>query len=222
VKPQPKRGRGAQLSVLARIQLGLEALYRVETRLSIDAFLIDEATRGASAPAPARAPREQLLIQEVEGELGLALFVDAAAIATLERHDPSRGLSDRNFADFCLAVEGVSHFVYVALCAAAERSVSPLELELQAEVDKYACCALVAASRSDLRRRLFGDVRFAEDLDDSERARYRTANCQANRYASTLERRFAPPARTPDMLTELRGFYRLDLAGKLGHIAGLT
>jgi hypothetical protein len=204
---------------LARIQLGLEALYRVDTQLSIDAFLIDEETRGASAPTPGRAPREQLLVQEAEGELGLALFVDAAAIATLERHDPSCGLSDRNFADFCLAVEGVSHFVYVALCAAAERSVSPLELELQAEVDKYACCVLIAAGRRDLRRHLYGDVRFADDLDDGERARYQTANCQANRYASALERRFATPSRTPDLLSELRGFYRLDLPAKLGHIA---
>ena len=215
-------GRAAQLSVLARIQLGLEALYRVETQLSIDAFVIDAETREATAPGAARAPREELLIREAEGELGLALFVDAAAIATLERHDPARGLSDRNFADFCLAVEGVSHFVYVAVCAAAERSVSPLELELQAEVDKYACCALIAAGTRDLRRRLYGDVRFADGLDDSERARYQTANGQASRYARALERRFVAPARTLDLLAELRGFYRMDLPAKLGHIARLA
>jgi hypothetical protein len=220
VKLKPRPNRAAKLSVLARIQLGIEALYRVETRLSIDAFVIDEETRGATAPE--RAPREQLLVREMEGELGLALFVDAAAIATLERHDPSRGLSDRNFSDFCLAVEGVSHFVYVAFCAAADRSVSPLELELQAEVDKYACCTLIAAGQLNLRRRLYGDVSFADDLDDGERARYRTANSQANRYASTLEHRFVAAARTPAMLAELRDFYRMDLPRKLGHIARLA
>ncbi len=32
-----------RLSILARLQLGLEALYRVETHLPIDAFVIDEA-----------------------------------------------------------------------------------------------------------------------------------------------------------------------------------
>jgi hypothetical protein len=219
-KSGPKSGRAAQLSVLARIQLGLEALYRVETRLSIDAFLIDAETRGATAPDAARAPREQLLIREMEGELGLALFVDEGALATLERHDPSRGLSDRNFGDFCLAVEGVSHFVYVAVCAAADRSVSPLELELQAEVDKYACCALIGEGDPELRRRLFSDVRLAEGLDDGERARYQTANSQANRYAHALERRFLTRARTLDLLAELRGFYRMDLPAKLGRIAG--
>jgi len=196
-------GRAAQLSVLARIQLGLEALYRVDTQLSIDAFLIDAATRDATTRSAARAPREELLIREAEGELGLALFVDAAAIATLERHDPAHGLSDRNFTDFCLAVE-------------------PLELELQAEVDKYACCALIAADVPDLRRRLYADVRFADGLDGGERARYETANSEAGRYAHVLERRFVTPARTLDLLAELRGFYRMDLSAKLGRIAAVS
>ena len=47
-------------AILARLQLGLEALYRVETRLSIDAFVIDgvAAAAGAvvAAPGPALNP----------------------------------------------------------------------------------------------------------------------------------------------------------------------
>jgi hypothetical protein len=97
--------------------------------------------------------------------------------------------------------------------------VSALELELQAEVDKFACCLLLQRSCDDLRRRLFQDVRFADDLDAAERDRYRTANGQADRYAETLERRFVRADRLDDMLDELRRFYRLPLGGKLGHIA---
>ena len=212
--------RTARLSVLARLQLGLEALYRVETRLTIDAFIIDEEARAAAGVA--RSPREQLLVRQDDGELGLGLFVDAATVANLERHDPAAvGIDDRNFSDFCLAVEGVSHFIYVALRAADDRGVSQLELELQAEVDKFACCLLVAGPTPDLRRRLYGDVRFADDLDEEERARYQAANSGANRYADTLERRFVRPERTGDLLTELRRFYRMDLPDKLGHIARL-
>jgi hypothetical protein len=202
---------------LARLQLGLEALYRVETRLQIDAFVVDERERDATAPA--RSPREQLLIREEDDEVAMGLYVDREALANLEANDPARGLDQRNFGDFCLAVEGVSHFVYVALCAAADRPVSPLELELQAEVDKFACCLLVAGAAPDLRRRLYGDVQFAPDLDGDERDRYRTANQEASRYADALERRFIRQLALPALLVELRRFYRMGLADKLGHIA---
>jgi hypothetical protein len=207
-------------SLLARLQLGLETLYRVETRLLIDAFVIDDDARERFNPA--RAPREQLLLREDDGELGMALFVDAAALANLERHDPGARLDDHNFSDFCLAVEGVSHFVYVALAAAWQRSVSQLELELQAEVDKFVCCLLMTDLPSDLRGRLFGEVSYAADLDAVESERYRTANRQADRYAAALERRFVARADTGALLAEVRRFYRMDLPDKLGRIAQLA
>jgi hypothetical protein len=208
-----------RLSILARLQLGLEALYRVETHLAIDAFVIDALTRAQAETT--RAPREQLLVREDGGELGLGLFLDAEALANLEHNDPSTCLDERNFNDFCLAVEGVSHFVYIALHAASDRAVSQLELELQAEVDKFACCALVAAAPASLRARLYGEVRFAADLDDDERARYSAANNGARRYAGALERRYVRTERTDGLLAELRRFYRMDLPDKLGHIARL-
>ena len=215
-RQRPQRAR----SLLARLQLGLEALYRVETRLPIDAFVIDDEARERFNPA--RTPREQLLLREGDGELGMALFVDATALANLERHDPAARLDDHNFSDFCLAVEGVSHFVYVALAAACQRSVSQLELELQAEVDKFVCCLLMTDVASDLRGRLFGDVRYAADLDAAESERYRTANRQADRYAAALERRFVIRADTGALLAEVRRFYRMDLPDKLGRIAQLA
>jgi hypothetical protein len=208
-------------AVLRRLQLGLEALYRVETQLQVEAFMIDDEQRRRAGVA--RAPREQLLVKHEDGELALGLFVDRAALDNLERNDPAARLDDENFADFCLAVEGVSHFVYVALCAAGHRPVSALELELQAEVDKFVCCLLVQGgrpgARPELRRRLYDDVRFHGDLDADERARYQTANEQAGRYAAALERRFVDADRVNDMLVDLRRFYRMTLDGKLGHIA---
>lgn len=206
-------------SILSRLQRGLEILYRVETNLEVDAFVIDEEQRRRAGVA--RAPREQLLVREDAGELGMGLFVDRAALDNLERNDPSLGLDDANFADFCVALEGVSHFVYLALCAAGHRRVSALELELQAEVDKFVCCVLLrggVSDRGDLRRRLYADVRFLDDLDADERDRYRTANAEAARYAETLDRRFVREDRVNEMLSELRRFYRMPLDDKRGHI----
>nr|HEX4312650.1 hypothetical protein [Kofleriaceae bacterium] len=210
--------------MLARLQRGLEELYRLDASPGVDDFVIDEATRDAAAGA-ARRPREQLLVCEDGGELSVALFVDPAALANLAANDPSRRLGDHNFGDFLLAIEGVSHFVYALQCARADRPVTQLELELQAEVDKYVTCLLVcdgatAVSRV-LRRRLFGDCAYEPDLDRDEASRYRAANDNAERYAAWLETAFVAPRRIPDMLGELRRFYRQGLAAKLAQIAAV-
>ena len=206
---------------LRRVQRGLEELYRVDTGACVDDFVIDAAARDAASPT--RRPREQLLVCEDAGEMELALFVDPAALANLAANDPGRRLGHHNFGDFLLAIEGVSHFIYSVLCARAERPVSQLELELQAEVDKYVTCLLVTRPARDvsaaLRTRLFGDCEYLADLDREERDRYRAANDNAQRYAAYLEAAFVAPRRIPEMLAELRRFYREGLAGKLARIA---
>jgi hypothetical protein len=192
-------------------------MYRIETKLEVDDFLIDAGARARMAPA--RQPREQLLLAEAEGALSLGLFVCPDSLANLAANDPAERLDDDNLQDFLFAVEGVSHFVYVAWRAQADRPVSALELELQAEVDKYVTCVLAHdgshARAGDLRRRLFEDFELEPDLDHAERDRYREANAQAGRYSESLMRRFLRPRRISDMLTELRRFYRLPLGGKL-------
>jgi hypothetical protein len=184
-------------------------MYRVDTGVAVDDFVIDAAARDELAPV--RAPREQLLLAEDEGELSIALYLD----------DDAR--RPRNLGDFLLAVEGVSHFVYAVVCARGQRTVSALELELQGEIDKFVTCILEAgadaAASARWRRRLFEEFLYEPDLDADESTRYRVANENAARYASSLERRFVAPRRVPEMLGELRRFYRLPLAGKLAHIA---
>lgn len=207
--------------MLNRVQRGLEALYRIDTGVAVDDFVIDESTRNAFATE--RKPREQLLVHETDGELSLALFVDPAAIANLERHDPGADLGDHNLGDFLLVVEGVSHFIYAITCAREQRPVSQLELELQAEVDKYISCLLVSYPGTDvsaaLRLRLFAEPEYEPDLNADELSRYRAANDNAHRYAAWLEAAFLAPRRIPEMLGELRRFYRHSLPSKLAQIA---
>jgi hypothetical protein len=193
-------------------------MYRIETEVSVDDFVIDERARRELGVA--RAPREQLLVSDDDGEVSLGLFVDQRALSNLAENDPAERLDDSNLGDFLLAVEGVSHFVYVTWRARHDHRVTALELELQAEVDKYVTCLLCGhIDRSaELRRRLFEQFSFEPDLDDDERARYLTANSNAQRYSASLERRYVVGGRIAEMLGELRRFYRLPLDGKLDHI----
>ena len=209
------------MKTLARVQRGLETLYRVDTGVAVDDFVIDAKSRDSFAPA--RKPREQLLVCEDQGEMSLALFIDDSVLENLATNDPARHLGDHNLGDFLLAVEGVSHFLYAIQCARSDRPVTQLELELQAEVDKYVTCLLQTAPETEvsstLRRRLFADAEYEPDLDDDEQARYRAANDNANRYAAWLEETFVARRKIPEMLGELRRFYRQGLAAKLSTIA---
>ena len=67
----------------------------------------------------------------------MALYIDAAVLERLARRDPFDALTHENLADYLTAAEGVSHFVYVAWNTGHDKPVTLLELELQAEVDKY-------------------------------------------------------------------------------------
>jgi hypothetical protein len=90
-------------SILARLQGGLEATYRVATGLPVDAFMLDEA--GRASLGLARAPREQLVVVESDDGLDFGLFVDDAVLAQLAARDPADGLDDRNLPAFLYAVE---------------------------------------------------------------------------------------------------------------------
>jgi hypothetical protein len=206
---------------IKRVQRGLEALYRVDTGCEVGDFVVGTEYRDELVRE--RRAREQLLVVEADGELNVALYLEPSVIANLDSHDPSHRLGDHNLGDFLLAIEGVSHFIYTVCCARAERPVSQLELELQAEVDKYVTCLLTTEPEVDmsttLRRRLFDDATYEPDLDDDEQQRYRVANDNANVYAEWLEKTFIARRRIPEMLGELRRFYRQGLAAKLSTIA---
>jgi hypothetical protein len=199
---------------LSRVQRGLESLYRVDPGAEVEDFLID--AEALSSFDVERRTREQLLLSPA-GDVGL--FLCRTVLENLATNDPGDRLGDENLADFLLAVEGVSHFVYLAWRALADQPVSALELELQAEVDKFVTCALELGPTSEicraLHRRLFHDFDYEPDLSSDERSRYETANRAAAGYANHLDREYLRPGRVADMLGELRRFYRTSPADKL-------
>ncbi len=203
------------------MQGGLESLYRVSTELDVRDFLLAEEARNDFAPA--RTANEQLLLRESEGELSVGLYLDGETLSRLDHQDPRDCLDDENLPDFMLALEGVSHFVYLACRARDDRGVSAVELELQAEVDKWAVTLLVqwdqqGAPPADLRARLFRDVRYLPNLSEEERSRYALANEAANDYTASLESRYVRHGAVDDLRVELRRFYQQGLYGKLDRI----
>lgn len=209
--------------VLSRLQSLLGRIYDVEPPLDVASFLVTDAAvvRDWSAASPARTD-ETLYLREHEDCLELSLYVDAAVVARLEAADPFERVTTENLPDFCTALEGVSHLLYVAWSAMHGRSVSLLELETQAEVDKFAAVLVLTGGTGEegvdgLHARLFERVRFAEGLSPEQLARYEAANRFAARFCRRLARRWLTGS-TPGhagLFQDLRRFYRLPHARKL-------
>ncbi len=166
------------MSALARrIQKRLESLYGLETP-DVTPFL-----------RPANDGREVLQIRESGGELEIGLYLPEEAF---EARAPS------SLDLLCQVAEGVSHFVYLVERSRRRLPTTQLELELQAEVDKFIVLAgSVVASRpcgsfpphaaSALRERLFGRVHFLHPKGTQPGERYRLANDLAARFVRRLD-----------------------------------
>jgi hypothetical protein len=120
----------------------------------------------------------------------------------------------------CQIIEGVSHFVYVADRAARDQSTTQLELELQAEVDKYVVISsarqtLSVEGSAILRKHLYEDAAFVDAADTEEGERYRLANTAAQRFVRRLEQDYVQARRLPELRQALREFYQMGLAAKL-------
>ncbi|HJL00042.1 MAG TPA: hypothetical protein RMH85_28360 [Polyangiaceae bacterium LLY-WYZ-15_(1-7)] len=213
------KGELPKARVLRRVQERLAALYDVDPP-DLGAFLCEEATVRAIADAEL-ARGELLLVLEEEDGVFVALWVDDAAVEAFERGAPPATPAWEQ------VTEGVSHFVYLAFREANEEAVSQLELEVQAEVDKYAVAmlegwgaGLVRAREREgrsraLRQALFEEAEFIDPAGSERGERYRVANRVAGRFAAQLEARFVAENDRAGLVTELRRFYRKGQRGKL-------
>jgi hypothetical protein len=182
---------------LCRIQRELEAFYGLERAPNVTRFVRD-GDEGS---------REVVLLRETETELEMALVLPPES----KRISVGGALDDV----WLQVAEGVSHFIYLAERARVSLPVTKLELELQAEVDKFVLSlGFSTDSAQRLVQRLFDSPRFLDAEDSEAGERYRLAHQLAARFVS---RAFV--ANDRDRARErLRSFYRAGQAEKI-HLA---
>lgn len=208
---------------LNAVQQLLESIYRVDVGHRVEDFLITDPdlAREYESVRHAHQPREKLLVAEDDDDLRLALYLDREVLERLGSDDPLQSLHSGNLADFLLALEGVSHFLYLIWRVSAERGVSLMELEMQAEVDKFVALLAIwfaqgaTTEPTEVRWCLFEAARLDPALDADQRIRYHDASRFAGKYCRALEHRYLRRARRREMIHELRHFYRLGQADKI-------
>ena len=210
--------------MLARLQQHLSDIYQVGAGYDVRDFLItdQQVAKAIGGDAMLSTTSETLLMLETDDSMSLSLFLDSAMLGRLESANPLDALRAEQLDDLWTVIEGLSHFNCVVWKASQDRTVSLLELELQAEIDKFVGTMQLALEQGDtdmlnrLHRWLFDDVSFSNELDDEQFDRYRQANEYAARFCRGLHRRLVSD--DGQALVELRRFYRLQLSDKISHI----
>ena len=209
--------------MLGALHALLAEIYALEVSYRIDDFLVTDASVATALDADGRRVQEKLLIAEGAEQAEVSLYLERSLVDRLEVNDPSARLDASNLADFWTAFEGVSHFAYYAWNAEIGKTVRLLEMELQAEVDKFIATRVLLERQGErpppgLHAWLFDLPRYDEQLTSPELTRYREANHYAAKYcmklAPELDRRLERDA----LQRELRQFYRLTQPEKIQHI----
>lgn len=192
-------------ALASAVQGALERLYRIDRVVDVQEYL-----EGAD-----EGEREVLLVREADdGAIELKLRVPPLARREFDLADGP------DLDPLCQLIEGVSHFVYLTFRAQADREATELELELQAEVDKYVILAaslgrLDGATSRALRARLYDRVHYEHGAATLHGERYRVANDVASRFVRRLERDFLAVSRYAELQRELRRFFHAGQEEKL-------
>lgn len=210
--------------MLRQLQQQLSDLYQVGTGHDVRDFLITDArlAQAIAGDAMLASTNETLLMHENDGTMSLSLFLERELLDRLESRNPLEDLQADQLDDLWKVVEGLSHFNCMVWKASHDRAVSLLELELQAEIDKFVATMQLAIEQRDshllnrLHTWLFDEVSFCDGLDVEQLDRYRAANEYAARFCNGLRDRLI--ANDQLAIAELRQFYRLSLTDKISHI----
>ncbi len=162
-------------SLPSRIQRRLGRLY------GLDAPSVDDFVH------PAESGREVVYVREGDDALEIVVHLPRSVLE-------SQGMT---LDELCQVAEGVSHFLYIAERVRRKLPTTQLELELQAEVDKFVLLggvvpeargAFDARRAASLRERLFDRASFTHEAGTEEGDRYRVASSIAARFSEKIAR----------------------------------
>lgn len=215
------------MQILEQVQHQLEIIYGIGVPERAENYLIDkkEALSFLQGGQPIKIPKELLLVRQPESDtVEVALFLDQKLLKNLSKYNPFVSLTEKNLSDFCILIEGVSHFVYFLWKAYRQHPITQLELELQAEIDKFLMLFFfLRGGEADrfpqsLFEKLFEDFKLFEELSSENRERYLTASSLAMRYCHRLQQSFSQTQTTEELIEEIRRFYNFSQAEKIHHI----
>ena len=223
-------------SLFSEIQKLFERTY-ASVGVNLEDCLIDrqrcgQLSRLAGASARELSELARTFLRTCDGRLYVGIYYSGWLIAQLEKHDPRRGLDDRNIRSLIMFIEEINHALHAAL--QFKKGVRELRgedfarnLELQSQVDTYLVLLLFVAffrktqkvSRTDrrwLRFHMFSRVAPNAYANPNLRGRYLETNELSACYTAYLD-----TLNGMRRVEEIRNFHALDYDEKKQRIKAL-
>jgi len=206
------------LTALHRIQQHYQAIYQTQAP-DVREFFVERRHLEEIVGSDIRHADEWVLVHQDGPNVDLAVYVSAEHLKHLQGAANPKAAVNECFRAFCAATEAVSHFVTLIERARRGEPISLLELEMQAEIDKYICARL---HHPHLKRRwhhqLFRRCELATDLNQTESDRYREAGRLAEGLCSHLD----TMPHIDALLTTARRFWRDSRANRMAQARRLA
>lgn len=214
------------MELISIIQKQIESIYGIKVGTSAQDYLIDNHELLQLLPAHQQTyiPKELFLVNPnpQNDTVEVALFFDSSLKQNLCTNNPLNGLDHDNISDFCTLIEGVSHFVYYLHKASLDCEITQLELELQAEIDKFLLLALLTTGNENIGTLQILDLLFDgyglnEGMTEDQIIRYKTASFLARKFCFELSQQIKKNT-VNEAIKEARLFYVLSQEEKIRRI----
>lgn len=211
--------------LLNQIQLQLQDRYDLDIPYCIEEFVSSDRrvaaqladTHENTGLERPKVDEEVVFIEQHRDSLEFTVYFDEQLLESVAQ-------SRSDLDGVCTVVEGASHAVCLLWHAHNDRQLRPVDLELQAEIDKFVVLMETitdSATRQALHRRLFSHSRILPDAGSALYERYKVANSLASDYCQWLSYRFIDGNNRAELNGELSRFYRLSGRAKFDYIQRL-
>ncbi|MBI2335618.1 MAG: hypothetical protein HYU97_02510 [Deltaproteobacteria bacterium] len=191
-------------------QRQIETLYQLPATFNIQNFLLAKSDlKGLlTENNPYLHADEVVLTATSDGELEIGVFFSPEILENLEQLNIQQKLN---------LIEGISHFLLIVYKHHSEIPLTQLELELQAEIDKFLLLTLNQSCPTNPEEALALISRPINlpNLNSNQDQLYRQASEFAKRYCHYLLQKYLHSHSIDPLLQEIRTFYRLPYFNKI-------
>jgi hypothetical protein len=222
-------------TVIKTIDRAIKRLYNIDLKFKAENFVLrddEPIVIDGEEEDPTKVRSGQMhaaLLVKTEGEnaqeLSVGIFLSHAMrdiLASINHWDVG-SWNHSQVSAFVAAAEEISHFNYLLFHSSRGRKVSQLELELQADVDKFLLVFFsvikgretTGAFFERLYDQLFLHFRLREGLSREQRERYENANTFAKAFVLKFRPLLKQKSSYSQALQLARHFYRVNCAEKI-------